>query len=131
MARVGIGFLLLAIGIATVGVTLVSQLPLWLGAAGWALGGAGIGLAYGAGSLLCFASVAAGEEGEVSGQLQLAEALGTAAGTGLVGALLAVLEQLGRTPRQCHATAFAATVGIALIGAALSGRLAPGAPQRP
>jgi MFS family permease len=125
---VGAGFLLLAMGIAVVAAALVTRLPLPLVSLGWAVGGAGIGFAYSAGTLLCFAAAPAGGEGEVSGQLQVTEALGTAAGTGVGGTLLALLGQLGHTPREAHASVFALTAATALVGAALAGRISSTTP---
>jgi MFS family permease len=121
--RVGAGFLLLAVGIAVVAAALTTTLPLLVVSLGWTLGGAGIGLAYSAGSLLCLAMAPPGQEGEVSGQLQLTESLGTAAGAAVGGAVLALLGELGRSPREAHASVFALTLAAALVGAALSGRL--------
>ena len=121
--RVRAGFLLLAVGIALVAATLVTSLPVLLIPLGWAIGGAGIGFAFSAGGLICFAAAPAGQEGEVSGQLQLAESLSTAAGTGIGGALLATLGRAGHTPRQAHAAVFALTIAAALLGALLASRL--------
>jgi hypothetical protein len=119
-ARVAGGLLLVALGIVVVAATLVTGLPFLLVPLGWAVAGAGIGFAYGAGSLLCFAAAPRGREGEVSGQMQLVEALGTAAGTGAGGALLDLLGRLDRTPREAHALVFALMLGAALAGAGLS-----------
>ena len=121
--RVGWGFALVAAGILLVAVTLLTALPIILIPIGWAIGGAGIGLAYAAGGLVCIAAAPAGQEGEVSGQLQLAEALSTASATGIGGALVAALAHLGRTPRQAYPAVFATTLAAALIGAAMAGRL--------
>jgi MFS family permease len=122
IARVRLGLALLAVGIAVVAAALLTSLPFSLVPVGWAIGGAGIGLAYSAGGLICIAAAPQGQEGEVSGQLQLAEALSTAAGAGLGGVMLATLGRLGQTPRQAHAAVFAVTVFAALLGALLSSR---------
>jgi hypothetical protein len=120
--RVAVGFVLLAAGIALVTAALVSSLPELLVPAGWAIAGAGIGTAYSAGGLICIAAAPPGHEGEVSAQLQLAEALATAAGTGFGGALLATLARAGGTPRQAHAAVFAVTLAVALVGAGVAPR---------
>ena len=95
MGRVRGGLLLLALGIAVVAVGLLTSLPEWLVWVGWAVGGAGMGFAFSAGGLICIAEAAPGHEGEVSGQLQLAEALSTAAGAGVGGGLLTLLALAG------------------------------------
>jgi hypothetical protein len=128
-ARVGLGFAILAAGIATVAVGLVTGLPFALVPLGWAVAGAGIGLSFSAGGLICIAAAPPGQEGEVSGQLQLAEALCTAAGTGFGGALLTVLGRAGLAPRRAHAAVFAVTLAVALLGVAASRRLRPRRPQ--
>lgn len=121
--RVVVGFMLLVVGIAVVAAALLTTLPLALVSLGWAVGGAGVGLAYSAGGLLCLAAAPPGREGEVSGQLQLSESLGAAAGAAVGGSLLALMGEIGRSPREAHASVFALTLAAALLGAALSGRL--------
>jgi MFS family permease len=116
VAAVRGGFMLVAIGIAVVAAVLLSSAPLPLLLVGWCVSGAGIGLAYAAGTLLCIAAAPEGQEGEVSGQLQIAEALSNAAGAGLGSALLAALTAAGSVPRHAHAAVFAVTLAAALAG---------------
>jgi MFS family permease len=125
---VGIGFLVLAAGIAIVAAALLTSLPVALIPVGWVVAGSGIGLAYSAGGLVAIAAARAGEEGQVSAQLQLAEALSTAAGAGFGGALMASLARLGGSPRQAHGAVFAVTLVAALLGAVASRRLANRSP---
>ena len=122
---VGVGFAVLAAGIAIVSAVLLTSLPVALVPLGWVVAGAGIGLAYSAGGLVCIAAARPGEEGQVSAQLQLAEALSTAAGAGFGGALMASLLHAGGTPKQAHGAVFAVTLAIALFGALVASRLAP------
>jgi MFS family permease len=125
------GFLLMAVGIAIVGGILLSNAPFWLLLLGWGISGAGIGFSYSAGSLLCFADAPKGEEGEVSGQLQIAEAVSTAAGTGMGGALLAGLEGAGFSTAKAHAGVFIVTLAIAIFGIAVARRSVHPASVRP
>ncbi|HRI51073.1 MAG TPA: MFS transporter, partial [Pseudomonadota bacterium] len=122
---VQVGFVLVAAGIALVTAALVGALPFFLIPLGWAVSGAGIGSAYTAVGLLCIALAPPEREGEVSGQLQLTESLGTALGAGAGGALLALSGQLGLSMKEANGIFFAAALGAALLGAALAGRLAP------
>jgi hypothetical protein len=122
---VAIGFLVLAAGIAIVGAALLTSLPFLLVPFGWAVAGTGIGLAYSAGGLICIEAAREGKEGQVSAQLQLAEALSTAAGAGFGGALLASLARIGATPREAHGAVFGVTLAAAVLGTVASRRLAP------
>ena len=124
VARVRLGFIGLAAGIALVGAALLSPLPLWIIPLGWALSGAGIGLAFTTNGLICIAAAPAGEEGNVAGQLQLVEALGTSAGAGLGGAALAALERAGWSLGEAQLAMFSITFGAAVVGALIAPRLA-------
>jgi MFS family permease len=121
---VRIGFVILAVGIAMVAAVLLTSLPMWWVPVGWVVAGTGIGLAYSAGGLVCIAAARQGEEGQVSAQLQLAEALSTAAGTGFGGALMASLARVGATAREAHGAVFGVTLAVALLGTVASRRLA-------
>jgi MFS family permease len=122
--RVGAGFVLLAVGIAVVSATLLTRLPMALVPAGWGLAGLGMGLAYSAGGLMCFAAAPRDHEGEVSGQMQLAEAIAIATGCGLGGALMTRLGRAGLAPREAYAALFAVMLVAAISGAAIAHRLA-------
>ena len=123
--RVGVGFVLVSLGIALVSAGLLTTWPVLLIPLGWGVAGTGMGLAYSAGGLVCIAAAPAGREGEVSGQLQLAEALSTAAGTGLGGALLTAIVRSGHSPHRAHTVVFGVTFTLALVGIAISRRLGP------
>ncbi len=127
-SRVRIGFLLLAMGIAVVTLALFLDGPLWTIPVGWAVSGAGTGLAFPSNSLVCIAAAPPGAEGDVSGQLQLTEALGTSVGAGLGGVVLATLDRAQWAPRHAQLVVFAITLSSALLGALLASRLE--VPQR-
>jgi hypothetical protein len=115
--------LLLAVGVVLVGAGLLTDLPLALVPIAWSVSGAGVGFAYSAGSLLCLAAAPAGREGETSGQMQLAEALATALGTGLGGALLTAAAASGEPLRLGYGAVVALNGVAALLGLALAGRM--------
>lgn len=126
---IGAGLALCVLGMAAVAAVLLSPLPLLLVPLGWAVSGAGIGMCYTAGSLLCITQAPPEREGEVSGQLQLSEALGTALGTGVGGVLLTLCGQLGLGTHAAHAAVFAAPLGAVLLGVSIAGRLVPPGPS--
>lgn len=125
--RVRGGFVMVLLGILIIGLGLHTSLPFAVVALGCLIAGAGIGAAYGAGGLLCIAAAPEGQEGEVSAQLQLMEALCTAAATGLGGALFAFVARHGHGPREAHAAVLGFTALATLLGVVLAGRLT--APQ--
>jgi len=121
--RVRIGSALLAVGIGVLALGLLAPLPFAWVPIGWAIAGGGTGFAWQTNSLICLAEAPMGREGEVSGQLQLAEALATAVGAGLGGTLLSFLGLRGALPQQAYGAVFALTWSVALCGVALAGRL--------
>lgn len=110
------GFAFQLVGIAGVLATLLSNIHFLGIPFGWALSGLGMGLGHSAASLLCIASAPKGQEGTVSAQLQLCEALGIALGTGLGGAIRTVLMDHGSTAREATTATFAMTMTAAILG---------------
>ena len=92
--------------------------PLWLAAASWGLGAMGMGLAFPAHTLVVMQHAPAGQQGEISGTLQLSDMLGSALGAGLGGALVAALGVAGGIPWQ---VSFSVLLALLCIWAA--GRL--------
>jgi hypothetical protein len=64
-----------------------------------------------------------GQEGEVSAQLNVAEALCTAAGAGAGGVILSRLAGAGVAARPSYVAVFAVTLAVALAGIAVAPRL--------
>jgi MFS family permease len=107
------GFLLLAIGIAGVGIVLFAGVPAWLCVPAWGFAGLGIGMAYSSISLTVLRHAAAGSEGATAASMQLADILGNALGAGIGAvAVAAAVASLG-----------SAAVGVAVIDG-LAGALA-------
>ena len=88
---VGVGLLLVLVGIGLETPVPISGAPIWLAAVGWAVAGLGMGLAYSTTTLLIIETATAGGEGAASASVQLANTLGIAIGTGLAGAIVAVV----------------------------------------
>ncbi len=87
----GLGAALIALSLALTGLLLHAPLPVWTIGVAWALGGAGMGFAFQAHTLVVLKAAPEGQEGRISGNLQLADMLGSALGAGLAGALVAQL----------------------------------------
>ena len=84
----------------------------------WLIGGLGMGLAFPSHTLVVFAHAPSGEEGKVSGNLQMVDVLGAALSAGIGGALIAGLGlSTGFT------VLYSLTVCAALIGIAVAGKL--------
>jgi MFS family permease len=114
---------LLALGIALTGALLASELPPWITVPAWGVAGLGIGLAYTTVALVILEQAPPGGEGAASAALQLANVLGTAAGTGASGALVATLAGGGESMRMALAVVGALTLLLALLGLAAVPRL--------
>ena len=119
VALVRAGFALLSI--AMLGMLCVSLLPIpaWLAGVAWLIGGLGMGFAFPSHTLVVFAHAPTGQEGQISGSLQMVDVLGAALSAGIGGALIA---GLGLTTG--FTVIYVATVCTALIGIAVAGKLA-------
>jgi MFS family permease len=118
---VALGSALLAGAVFALASLLRESTPLAIAWLAWVLAGLGMGIAHSTISLTVLEEAEAGAEGFASAALQLAHALGVAAGAGLAGAAVAAL------PREPgFGLAFAATALIALLTLATALRL-PGA----
>jgi MFS family permease len=128
-AFIRVGYLVLLPGIAVVAVAaLPDAVPFWLIPVGWTLGGLGIGLAYAAHSQLTLRCAPAAEYGAATASLQLLDNLGVAVGTGAVGVVVTLGDDLGWPPGDAVATALAIAAAAAAVGLVVSGRLPARAP---
>jgi hypothetical protein len=125
--------LLIASGLTLVGAGLVamasllwSAVPVWMAPVAWTVAGFGIGVAYAPISVTALAMAQVGREGRVSASVQLSDVLGTALGTGVAGAAVAIVYQQGLDPRLGLGLAYTAAVAVTLLALALTPRL-PGA----
>jgi MFS family permease len=126
------GFLVVVAGVASFALVLSPDVPVAVGLAAWTLAGLGMGLAYAPLSLTVLRDVPPGGEGAATSGLQLSDVLGTALGTGVGGALIALGVRNGAEPWAGLLAAFAAGAVAGLGGAVLAGRLRrPGEPDSP
>lgn len=116
---VRLGAATIGAGLLTVWLGLHTAAPVWLPVAGWALSALGMGCSFPAHTLVVMGQAQQGQEGEVSGSLQLADMLGSGLGAGLGGALIAALGTARGVPGQLMAL-----LCLALLASLLAGRLA-------
>jgi MFS family permease len=118
---VGLGSVM--VGIAAMTALLSRSVPLAFGPLAWAIAGLGIGMAYAPISLVVLQEAAPGQEGRATASMQLCDLLGTALGTGVGGAAVAVGRRSGWDPRAGVAVAFALAVTSGATGIAIARRL--------
>ncbi len=111
------------IGLAAFLVVLAPQVNPWLSIPIFAIAGLGMGLAYAPLTLIVLREAAPQEQGSASSALSLTDALGTALGTGVTGAIVAASVRQTGEPGIGLAIGFAVAIGVGLIGLALSGQL--------
>jgi MFS family permease len=120
IARIGLAFV--AAGVVLLFGAL-GPLPIWAATVVWGVAGFGIGLAYSTISVVVLGLAEAGREGEASAALQLCDVLGTALGTGAVGATVALAEAQGWETASGLRLGFVATLVAAVLGVAAARRL--------
>jgi MFS family permease len=101
--------------------------PFWVLHVGWAAGGFGMGLGYAAHSQLTLRSAPANEYGAATASLQLLDNLGVALGTGAVGVVVTLGDDLGWPAGDAVSVALTIPTAVAGLGVLLSRRL----PARP
>jgi MFS family permease len=131
------GFVVVVVGIAGFGLILWPSVPVVVGLLAWTLAGFGMGLSYAPLSLTILREAPPGGVGAATSGLQLSDVLGTALGTGVGGALVALGARAGLEAWVGLLGAFAVGGTVGLLGFALAGRLdgragpaAAGATQR-
>ncbi len=117
------GFAVVVVGIAGFALVLVPAVPVAMGLAAWTVAGFGMGLAYAPLSLTVLREAAPGGVGAAASGLQLSDVLGTALGTGVGGALVAIGARAGLDPWVGLLGAFAVGAAVGLAGLAVAARL--------
>jgi MFS family permease len=123
------GLVLVVGGLAGMASLLWPAVPVWMALVAWSVAGFGIGLAYAPINVTALALARGGEEGRVSASVQLADVLGTALGTGIAGAAIAIVHQRGADPRLGLGLAFAVAIAVGLLGLAVTPRLPAASPS--
>lgn len=121
---------LIGAGIVVTSMVLLPGAPILVAAAGWTIGGLGMGLAYSMLALLMLETSEPGEEGFSSAAIQLTFTLGTAFGAGVGGAIVALSETGLLSLPIAIGVVFALMVLIALGAAAVSLRVPAGPADR-
>jgi len=117
------GFFVVGIGILAFGAMLAPPVPIAFGILAWTVAGLGMGFSYSPLSLTVLREAPPETQGAATAGLQLSDVLGTALGTGVGGALIAVGDRQGAEAWVGLAAAFTVGVVAAAIGFSLSGRL--------
>jgi MFS family permease len=117
------GLLIVVVGIAVMGVSLLDSVPVAIAVVAWGIGGLGIGLAYAPITVTVLGLAPAAEQGRASAQLQLSDTLGTALGAGLGGVLVAVGAAEGWEQSTALAGVFILTAAVGLVAVVLTRRL--------
>lgn len=125
------GSLLVAVGIGGVALTLDPAVPAALAAVFWAVGAVGMGLLTASLSVLVLEQSAPADQGANSAALQLSDGLGSVLLIGLAGSVFAALHGRAGGDAPVFLAIYAVMAAVALVGAALGGRVAaPGAGTR-
>jgi MFS family permease len=129
IARIGaarfvrVGFATVGIGIVGFAAILSPDVPIIAGILAWAVAGLGMGFSYSPLSLLVLREAPPESQGAATAGLQLSDTLGTALGTGVGGALIALAHRDGADGWVGLAWAFGAGIAMAVAGFLLAGRL--------
>jgi MFS family permease len=121
---VRIGFPVVAIGIAGLGLILLDQVPAVLAVPIFGFAGFGMGLTYAQFALIVLRDVPREEQGNVTAALTLSDSVGTALGTSVAAALVHTAVASGGSPAPGLAVAIAIGSAAAWVGWLLSPRLA-------
>jgi MFS family permease len=120
---VRVGFPIVAIGIALLGLVLLPGVPAILAVPTFAVAGLGMGLAYSQFALIVLRDVPPAEQGTVTSALTLADTLGTALGLGVSAAIVAASFRAFGGPGPGIGGAILLGVAVAIVGSVLSPRL--------
>lgn len=111
-----IGLTFISIAILIIASVLLPQTPIFLGPIGWGVAGLGMGFAYITLNLTMLELAEPGQEGNASSSMQLASVLGSGVGTGIGGALVAVVHAQGNPIQHALGLHFGLMLFAVLVG---------------
>jgi len=123
-----VGLTLVALGVALGATVLVPGVPVWVAGAAWGIAGLGMGISYSTVSLVVLSEAEDGGQGVATSALQVSDVLGTALGTGIGGAIVAVAASASWAPRDGLGLVFALMVTVACLAVLTARRLPPDPP---
>jgi MFS family permease len=110
------GFVVLLLGIGLVVPVLSASWPLAATFAAWAVGGLGMGLLFNPSTTASMSYASEGNEGLVSGQVTLADAVGFSLMGGIGGATVALADRTSWPLTSALSLNFALAAGLAIVG---------------
>lgn len=114
------GFVLLLVGTVLVTPVLRAGWPLWVTFLSWAVGGLGMGMLFNPTTVSAMSYAVDGNEGDVSSQVQLTDALGFSLMGGIGGATIAFADRGSIHLENALLINFALAAGLAIIGIVVS-----------
>lgn len=120
---VGEGFAVMAVGVLLCVGVLWDGWPLWAVFLGWAVGGFGMGLLFNPTTVTAMGYAPRGNEGLVSSQAALADAIGFSLMGGVGGAVVAVADRRSLPVEGAIGINFALAFALAIVGVLVSRRI--------
>jgi MFS family permease len=118
-----VGMALVALGVAIGATVLVPGVPVWIAGAAWGVAGLGMGMSYSTVSLVVLSEADDGSQGVATAALQVSDVLGTALGTGIGGAIVAVAASASWARRDGLGLVFVLMVVVACVSVLAARRL--------
>ena len=122
-----VGAVIVLVGLAITSAAVVTEVPVLVGVAGWAVTGSGMGITFSTLSVLLFRLAPTGEEGASSAALQLSDTLGCVLTVGVAGVVYAFLRDQGGV---AFAVIFAAMLLVQVGSIVAATRVTPSAQLR-
>lgn len=116
---------IVALGLATLPIVLLTDLPAWIAVGSWALGALGMGLAVPSISVQVMRLSPQPEQGVNASAIQIVDAVGVVVAISLLGVVHALAVQSGGATVATYVSIWAAAAVLAASGILLAGRMRP------